>query len=210
VTESEFWQLIEEAKAESHGDSRRQVSILEERLTVLPEVEILDFDYRFIVRFRESYHWDLWGAAALMESLFGGCSPDAFDYFRGWLIAQGRTVYENALSDADSLADIVTAEDITVVAIEESTMLNVTTRAYWRHLGRDPDNVFEDIPSYWMYDPLFAMSHEPWGERWEDDAELDQRYPRLAVLARRVEELFLARHPRAENISDEGNKGHHR
>ena len=37
-----------------------------------------------------SYDWNLWGAAYLMK---GGCSDDAFDYFRGWLVAQGRRVW---------------------------------------------------------------------------------------------------------------------
>ena len=37
----------------------------------------------------DSYRWDLWGAAYLAN---GGCSDDGFDYFRGWLIGQGRKV----------------------------------------------------------------------------------------------------------------------
>jgi hypothetical protein len=44
---------------------------------------------------------DQWGAAYLAN---GGCSDDGFDYFRGWLIGQGRKVYETVLADPDSLA----------------------------------------------------------------------------------------------------------
>ena len=49
----------------------------------------------------ESYRWDLWSAAYLAN---GGCSGDGFDYFRGWLIGQGRTAYETVLADPDALA----------------------------------------------------------------------------------------------------------
>ncbi|MFE5591185.1 DUF4240 domain-containing protein [Streptomyces sp. NPDC056549] len=35
------------------------------------------------------------GPAAYMVN--GGCCDDGFDYFRGWLIAQGRNVFERAV-----------------------------------------------------------------------------------------------------------------
>jgi hypothetical protein len=50
----------------------------------------------------ESYRWDLWGAAYLIN---GGCSDDGFDYFRGWLLSQGRAIWQATLADPDSLAD---------------------------------------------------------------------------------------------------------
>ena len=50
----------------------------------------------------QAHRWDLGAAAYLMR---GGYSDDGFDYFRGWLIAQGRSRRERALADPDSLAD---------------------------------------------------------------------------------------------------------
>ena len=47
-----------------------------------------------------AYRQELWGAAYLIN---GGCSDDGFVYFLGWLIAQGRDVYQAALPDPDSL-----------------------------------------------------------------------------------------------------------
>jgi Protein of unknown function (DUF4240) len=47
---------------------------------------------------------DLWGAAA---RIFGGwCSDHGFDYFRLWLIGQGRATYEDAVTSPDSLASV--------------------------------------------------------------------------------------------------------
>ena len=39
--------------------------------------------------------------------LLGGASDDAFDYFRCWLIGQGREVFEGALHDPDALAELL-------------------------------------------------------------------------------------------------------
>ncbi|MFC9245678.1 DUF4240 domain-containing protein [Streptomyces sp. NPDC057136] len=45
----------------------------------------------------------LWAAAYVIN---GGCSDDGFDYFRGWLIAQGREVFERTAADPDALAEV--------------------------------------------------------------------------------------------------------
>ena len=37
----------------------------------------------------------------------GCCTDDGFDYFRSWLISAGRTVYEDALYNPESLVDVV-------------------------------------------------------------------------------------------------------
>src|ERR1700731_1618466 len=50
-----------------------------------------------------AYTWDLWGAASVIH---GGCSDDGFEYFRRWLVLRGRDVYEDALADPDSLAQL--------------------------------------------------------------------------------------------------------
>ena len=38
-------------------------------------------------------------------TVLGGCSDDGFDYFRFWLLTRGKTVYYNAIENADSLCD---------------------------------------------------------------------------------------------------------
>jgi hypothetical protein len=58
----------------------------------------------------DSYHVDLSGAAYLIN---GRCSDDGVEYFRGWLIAQGRATYERVVADPDALADL---RDIRVAA----------------------------------------------------------------------------------------------
>jgi hypothetical protein len=65
----------------------------------------------------EAYRVDLWAAADLM---CGGCSDDGFACFRGWLVAQGRTVRERAVAAPDSLADVGVDPDDDTVECEDS------------------------------------------------------------------------------------------
>jgi hypothetical protein len=51
----------------------------------------------------DSYRSSLWAAAYVIN---GGCSDDGFDYFRGWLMLQGREAFGQAVADPDSLADL--------------------------------------------------------------------------------------------------------
>jgi hypothetical protein len=53
---------------------------------------------------RQSYKQDLWAAAF---TLLSGCGDDAFDYFRFWLITQGKDIYNQVVQDADSLCDVI-------------------------------------------------------------------------------------------------------
>src|SRR5262245_27112681 len=46
------------------------------------------------------YTWDLWGVAYLVQ---GGCSDDAFENFRAWVISRGRAAWELAVRDPNAL-----------------------------------------------------------------------------------------------------------
>src|SRR6266576_2839596 len=107
MNEDIFWQLIAESKQGGGGDSDAQIAALQERLQSLPESEIVEFDGLLHGQLDRSYHRDLWAAAYLIN---GGCSDDGFDYFRAWLIAQGRDVFERALQDPESLAEVAEPE----------------------------------------------------------------------------------------------------
>jgi uncharacterized protein DUF4240 len=71
-------------------------------LRKLPASELLEVERIQQELQLEAYGWDLWGAAHLLGG--GGCSDSGFIEFRGWLPAQGRTTWEGALHDPDSLA----------------------------------------------------------------------------------------------------------
>ncbi len=97
-----FWQIIERA-AQFPRDPDAHLEALREVLRELSAEEIISFEVAFRRYLNEAYTWDLWGAAYVIH---GGCSDDGFEYFRRWLVSRGRDVYEAALADPDSLAQL--------------------------------------------------------------------------------------------------------
>ena len=102
MTIDEFWTLIEGLEPASF-DMEAKARRLTAALSALPAGELRDFaDHYWACRDR-AYHWPLWDAAAVM---YGGCGDDAFMDFSSSLITFGRAVFERALADPDSLAEL--------------------------------------------------------------------------------------------------------
>ncbi|GAA4996369.1 DUF4240 domain-containing protein [Kitasatospora paranensis] len=102
--ETDFWQLIDATREAADGDPDEQADALVDRLAQLTPDDVVDFARLFEARFQRAFTVDLWGAAHL---LLGGASEEDFDFFRCWLIGQGREVYEGAVHHPDELADLV-------------------------------------------------------------------------------------------------------
>ena len=97
----QFWTLVEAARMVSGGDCQAQAGHLVAALAQRSVDEVLAWDQIRHELLAESYRWELWGAAYLIN---GGCGDDGFDYFLGWLLSQGRAIWEAAVADPDSLA----------------------------------------------------------------------------------------------------------
>jgi hypothetical protein len=104
----------------------------------------------------DSYRGDLWGAAYLIN---GGASDDGFDYFRGWLIAQGREVFEAAVADPDSLAGVAAVRAAVAAGedLDAEEVLNIAWDAYLAATGEQlpPDSVtvrHREIDFGWDFD----------------------------------------------------------
>ena len=90
LSEEIFWNIIYDSKKHSNGNYELQCRVLTEYLALLDEDDIIRFDRTFSLLMSYSYSYRLWEAA---YSLNGGCSDDAFEYFRSWLIAQGKNKF---------------------------------------------------------------------------------------------------------------------
>lgn len=156
------------AKHASTGDLERQVSLLVVSLVQLSPEEIVGFADVLDALMARSYRNDLWGAAYVIN---GGCSDDGFDYFRGWLLAQGEQVFEAALRDPDSLAEAVPAEVGSQGPPEESRWIGCEAILYVA------DDAYE-VATGGRPLPGPRRRKELMGERWEA-ADLPRRYPRL-------------------------------
>ncbi|GHF32313.1 hypothetical protein GCM10010218_11640 [Streptomyces mashuensis] len=166
MDETEFWELIDSARDAAEGDPAEQADVLVESLTRLDPDSVLDFARHFEARYNRAYLWDLWGAAAV---LLDGATDDVFDSFRCWLIGQGRHVFEGAVHDPDSLADLL--EDFDEEADGDGEDLGFAAdEAYEQLTGLEtPDLGLPDPPPEPVGAPL-----DP-----EDDAALAERLPKL-------------------------------
>jgi hypothetical protein len=166
MDETEFWELIDSTREAAEGDPEEQADLLLDRLLQLDPDLVLDFARHFEARYNRAYRWDLWGAAWL---LLDGCSDDAFDFFRCWLIGQGREVFEGALHEPDALAGLLGEFDEEIDGDGEE-------------LGYAADEAYEQLTGTVAPDLGIAPAPaEPAGTPLdlEDDRALAQRYPRL-------------------------------
>jgi len=176
MTLDEFWGHV---KASKRRDPEAHAERLVKRLVKLPPDAIIDFDHWWDTVKQEAYRWNLWGAAYTIN---GGCSDDGFIDFRSWLVLQGREVFQAALADPDSLADVVDGED------EEATCeCYPASRAWFQATGTE-----ENTEGYAAQHAAYEARHprqtpaaeHDMGENWDFDdyAETRRRLPRLASM----------------------------
>ncbi|WFE31652.1 DUF4240 domain-containing protein [Micromonospora sp. WMMD975] len=167
----DFWQLIDQARAgageEADAVAARAVALLAERD---PE-EIVGYAEHQRRVIAASYRVDLWGAAYLIN---GGASDDGFEYFRGWLMTQGRAVFARAVADPDSLAELprVRAAALSGEEFECEDMLAAPWDAYRKATAAELPAGRErapepDLNDFWDFD---------------DEDEARRRLPKLAAL----------------------------
>jgi hypothetical protein len=173
VTLDEFWDHI---RATRRRDPDAHSARLAKRLAKLPVVEILDFVRLWDEMETAAYQRDLWGAAYLIN---GGCSDDGFQYFRWWLLLQGRAVYEAAVTNPDTLASVVDGEE------EVEAEVGPGMDAWFLATGTKKDEAGYDAYG------LAVTRHRPKGRplpelapRWDfdNDDEVRKRFPRLAKM----------------------------
>ena len=166
MDETEFWELVDTAREDAGGDPEEQADLLVERLARLDPESVLDFARHFESRYNRAYRWDLWGAAWV---LLDGASDDAFDFFRCWLIGQGRDVFEGAMHDPDTLAELLDDFDEEIDGDGEE-------------LGYAADEAYEQLTGMVAPDLGIApAAAEPEGAPvdFENEGALAERYPRL-------------------------------
>lgn len=172
MTEAEFWGHVRAAR---RVDPDAHAERLTARLAKLPPEEILDFAHWWEAAHCRAYRRDLWGAAYLVN---GGCSDDGFDYFRNWLLLQGRAVFDAALADPDSLAEVLDGDEV-------ECECHPGADAWFAATGTAADD-----DGYAAFERALLFRHPkrpkppPLARRWDfdDDDEVRRRLPRLAAL----------------------------
>jgi hypothetical protein len=98
-----FWRLIDESR--QHGlTTDEQISWLETKLKSAADQELIDFAVIVDGLFAKAYQFSL-GYAFGYFAAEQFVTDDGFEYNCGWLILQGKEVYERVLRQPDNLAD---------------------------------------------------------------------------------------------------------
>ncbi|MFE7592611.1 DUF4240 domain-containing protein [Kitasatospora sp. NPDC057512] len=165
MDETDFWQIIDDTRDAADGDPDEQADLLVERLLQLTPDDVIDFARLFQARFRRAYRTDLWGAAYL---LLDGASDDSFDYFRFWLIGQGREVFEGGLAEPDDLADLLPEFDEEEDGDAED-------------LGYAADEAYERLTGLPLPEVGGRQAEQPSGPvlDFDDPDVMAKRYPKL-------------------------------
>jgi hypothetical protein len=90
MPENDFWAIIKRTHEEGNRNYQLQCQLLTDYLETLTSDEIIQFDRTFGVLMARSYSFRL---REPVYSVNGGCSDDAFEYFRSWLIGQGKNKF---------------------------------------------------------------------------------------------------------------------
>lgn len=156
---AKLWQIIAAVDRKSRGGSlEARIAAFRAGLDGLPDDELVAIEAAFCRLMQRSYDYNLWGAAYVIH---GGCSDDAFWDFRAGLISLGERIFEAALANPDSLADVEDVEDRTIA------------------------EGFQYVPGALLEQRGLAsrggshgMDGKPSGQNWVDQ-DLVQRLPRL-------------------------------
>jgi len=157
MTRERFWKVVEAARPAKSTDEEF-IHRLTSSLAASSAEEVAAFSRHFDELHGRSYSYALWGACYLAR---GGCSDDSFEYFRAWLIGQGRAVFQQAARNPDSLAALPRVGEL-----EE--LLGLAREVYQQKTGKEL---------------VFTPHHppKPLGTDWdfENRSEMKRRYPRL-------------------------------
>jgi hypothetical protein len=173
MSEPVFWELLVAAKQKGE-DPDGQVEWLVDYLSKRAIKEIVMFDFHFNHNYSKSYTSNLWAAAYI---IMGGAADDSFDYFRAWLLYQGKDAYESVIQYPEKIIPHlkVLEEEGDVPQFED--LLSVGSIAYEEKTGLDYDDYYD------LYEKLTVDQNIPpdieldWDE--DDEEGLKRKYPAL-------------------------------
>ena len=172
MDQQQFWDIIQRSLIAQNVEE--QIEFLSNELAKLSKDNILEFDYLFRQKHEDAFTWDIWAAAYTIQ---GGCSDDGFIDFRAWLVYRGKDVFEKALQNSDSLAEL--GREKLEESEESEDFYYLTADAYEEITGIEGMDVEED-PNF---KPV-EFTELPRGQDWDEENldQLKERNPNIFKL----------------------------
>lgn len=166
MDDTRFWALVAEIEPTVADDPEAFDEALADALADLAPAEVVAFGNTWTRMANRAFTWDLRAAALLLR---GDDDEWAFTSFRDRLIALGQRVYERALADADTLADVPL--DWRDGDEDGDVWLSLAAAdAYERLTGED---IADAEP------PEEPEPDAPAGAPWSGEAQARERVPRI-------------------------------
>ena len=163
VDEDSFWEIINESN-ENSVTASEFTSNLESTLEKLKRSEISKFNKILLEKYDKLNSWDL---LAIAYIVMGGCSDDGFDYFKMWIITQGKKVYEAAIRGPGPISKILKCR----WGCQCEGLFSTVNNAFFSRSGKNIKTI--------------GISGKIFGEKW-DESELEERYKdEIKLLANR-------------------------
>jgi Protein of unknown function (DUF4240) len=144
---------------ESKGNSTIQIKLLTDWLSAGCKEEIFDF-HAYRSKFSKIAHSaQMWCAANIYMDY---CSDDSFDYFKAWLIAQGKDVYTQAVKDPDSLLNFLQETEKKGEVAKLEDFLFVPYEAYLQLTGKEEMEDYDDDYHSDVEIPKFPLIELDW------------------------------------------------
>jgi hypothetical protein len=164
-----FWRLVDSTRGQAD-----RAEALAKLLETHTADEILRFRLLYDDLIQAANTVDLWAAA---HTIHGGCTDGDFSNFREGLVELGRSTFEAAVQDPDSLADVVTpGKEFEVI----DGLGNAPKVAWMDKTGETEEAFYEAVDAA---DERSDRGAPEEGEWWDfaDAAEVRHRLPRLAA-----------------------------
>ena len=129
MTEAIFWSLIEQSRAESKTRPKQIFQILQEKLASFSGDEILRFDHILHEILRFGYRSNMLAAATIINV---SSELDELNEFEAFIIMQGKEVWDQALKNPDSLADLEIEDEAKC-----PELLEIPEKAYEQATGEE-------------------------------------------------------------------------
>ncbi|MGH3649221.1 MAG: DUF4240 domain-containing protein, partial [Acidimicrobiia bacterium] len=154
-----FWALIDQTRP-NEPDPAAHAEAITKHLVESGVDATLEYASSFDRAMDALYTWDLWGAAYMA---LGGCSDDAFEYMRAWLVGQGETIWAMARDDPERLF---------LRLLDEAG----DPASRWDELGTDLGEVLlysggrahETLTGQWLPPRADVVSGPPAGADWDE------------------------------------------
>lgn len=152
-----FWQIIAKAQSSSDSTSERIESIVIQ-LEAFSASQIRKFQKILLSKISELYRSDIWALAFIAQD---GCSDDAFEAFRAWLVLQGQKIFNQAIQDIYKIVPYVPPG----LGTSAPELFSAAEIAYEARAGK-------------MMTPVKMPRTKLIGDHWEE-SDLERLYPKI-------------------------------